>query len=95
MITAAERRAKIEKLKRDRELKEQEKKAREEQKINEREKNKTSNDLITEILKKTTDNKDKQLLDKGPGGEKMEKTAEKPKSTLRVSPYVAEMWIVP
>ena len=25
----------------------------------------------------------------------MEKTAEKPKSTLRVSPYVAEMWIVP
>ena len=63
MITAAERRAKIEKLKRDREIKEKEKKDREEAKLATEAGKKTSNDLITEILQKQTDNNNKILMD--------------------------------
>ena len=59
MITAAERRAKIDKLKRDREIKEAEKKRREEEKADAATNKKTSNDLIETILKKTTEAKDK------------------------------------
>ena len=96
MITAAERRAKIEKLKRDREIKEQEKKQREEAKLVQESNKKTSNDLITEILKKTNDNKEQQLLDQVPGSARAaEESVQKLRSTLRVSSYVAEILIVP
>ena len=53
MITAAERRAKIEKLKRDREIKEAEKKKRDEEKLKEEDNKKASDDLIESILKRT------------------------------------------
>ena len=92
MITAAERRAKIEKLKKDREIKEQEKKQREEAKLVQESNKKTSNDLITEILKKTNDNKEQQLLDQVPGSARAtEESEQKQRSTLRVSSYVAEI----
>ena len=66
MITAAERRAKIEKLKRDREIKEAEKKKRDEEKLAQEDNKKTSDDLIKEILEKTNKNKDQQLMAGGP-----------------------------
>ena len=69
MITAAERRAKIEKLKRDRELKEQEKQRQAAQAQATAAGQKSSNDLIDQILKKTENSKNTQLMNQAyPGG---------------------------
>ena len=100
MITAAERRAKIEKLKRDREIKDAEKKKREEEKLQQEDNKKTSDDLIAEILKKTAAGKEKQLMDSVPlsarGEESKGEEAGTPQRTaLRVATHVVELEITP
>ena len=100
MITAAERRAKIEKLKRDREIKDAEKKKREEEKLQQEDSKKTSNDLISEILKKTSASKEKQLMEgvqlSARGEEANDDDTGKPmRSALRVASYVVQIEITP
>ena len=100
MITAAERRAKIEKLKRDREIKEAEKKKRDEEKLAQEDNKKTSDDLIKEILEKTNKNKEQQLMAGGPVSARGEESkgedgGQPQRAALRVASHVVELEIAP